>query len=215
MESAPSQSGSRIFRTLALAIVIPLGTSCASTPAWTELFDGKSLKGWIPTDFGGEEEVLVRDKRLILTKGWSLTGITWKGEKLPEYDYEVEVRGAKLEGDDFFAAITFPVGKGFCSLVLGGWGGQVVGISSIDDMDADSNSTRRLIKFKDKQFYEIRIQVTKAAITAWIDDKQVLTHPVPGYKFTVRGEVADSEPFGIASYETTGAFTKIRWRPLK
>ncbi len=196
-------------------LALLIGTSCSSTPAWTELFDGERLGDWTIAEFGGEGPVTVRDSQLILGQGWSLTGVTWKGAALPEFDYEVEVRGAKLKGDDFFAAITFPVGKGFCSLVLGGWGGNVVGISSIDGMDADSNPTRRLIDFDHGRSYEIRIQVTRQAITAWIDKVQVLTHEVPGFEFTVRGEVIPTEPFGIASYETESAFSRIRWRPLR
>ena len=35
------------------------------------------------------------------------------------------------------------------------------------------------------------------------------------YEFSVRGEVTPCEPFGIASYETESAFTRIRWRPLQ
>jgi len=191
-----------------------LCAGCSVAPAWTELFDGKSLQGWVATEFGGEGEVSVNDGRMVLGQGWSLTGVTWKGEELPAHGYEVQVRGRKLKGHDFFAAITFPVGEGFCSLVLGGWGGDVVGISSIDGMDADSNATRQLIEFKKDQAYDIKIQVTKAAISASIDGKEILAHPVPDYEFTVRGEMTPCEPFGIASYETESAFTQIRWRPL-
>ena len=207
-----------LLRAIAVSIALAFGASCATGPdasTWIDLFDGESMKGWAPTEFGGEGEVTVRDDRIVLERGWSLTGITWKGEPLPEFDYELEVCGAKLEGSDFFAAITFPVGKGFCSLVLGGWGGEVVGISSIDGMDADSNPTRCLIEFEQGRDYEIRLRVSRASITAWIDGEQVLTHPVPEYEFTVRGEMCNSEPVGIASYETTSAFRKIRWRPLR
>ena len=204
-----------LFKAVTTMLAITFATSCANTTAWNELFDGKSMRGWTSTEFGGEGEVSVRNGQLVLGQGWSLTGITWKDAKLPEFDYEVQVRGCKLKGDDFFAAITFPVGKGFCSLVLGGWGGDVVGISSIDGMDADSNATRCLLEFDKNRFYDIRVQVTRAAITAWIDDKQILTHAVPDYEFTVRGEITPCEPFGIASYETESAFTKIRWRPLQ
>ena len=57
--------------------------------------------------------------------------------------------------------------------------------------------------------------MTQAAISAAIDGKEILAHPVPDYEFTVRGEVTPCEPFGIASYETESAFTRIRWRPLQ
>ena len=94
-----------------------------------------------------------------------------------------------------------------------GGGGDAGG--DANGSDADSNATRCLVEFTKNQFYNIRIQVTEAAVTAWIDNKQILTHPVPDYEFSVRGEVTPCEPFGIASYETESAFTRIRWRPLQ
>ena len=51
-------------------------------------------------------------------------------------DYEVTLEGKRVAGDDFFCTTTFPVGESFCSFVVGGWHGTVVGLSSIDGMDA-------------------------------------------------------------------------------
>jgi hypothetical protein len=47
------------------------------------LFDGKTLKGWKPTNFGGEGPVTVRDGRILLQRGDPLTGITWDGGAIP------------------------------------------------------------------------------------------------------------------------------------
>jgi hypothetical protein len=37
-----------------------------------------------------------------------------------------------MQGSDFFAALTFPVNDLFCTLINGGWGGMLVGLSSLD-----------------------------------------------------------------------------------
>ena len=87
-------------------------------------------------------------------------------------NYELSLEGMRLEGSDFFCTTTFPVGKDYCSLVVGGWGGDVVGLSSIDGADASENSTTKLISFKDQQWYRIRIRVSDAAIEAWIDNEE-------------------------------------------
>lgn len=189
--------------------------ACTAPQPWVDLFDGRSLDGWKVPEFGGEGEVSVQDGLLVVGEGQPLSGITWKGAPVPTQNYEIELRGARRSGLDFFAALTFPVGEGFCSLVLGGWGGTVVGLSCIDGMDADNNPTRRLIDFDDGRFYDVRIRVTPEAITAWLDGEPLLQHPVPGYEFTVRGEVTLNEPVGIATYSTIGVFERLRWRSLQ
>ena len=78
----------------------------------------------------------------------------------------------RLDGSDFFCTTTFPVGKDYCSLVVGGWGGAVVGLSNVDYADASENATTKTMGFKDNQWYRVRIRVSDAAIEAWIDGQQ-------------------------------------------
>ena len=56
-----------------------------------------------------------------------MTGVTWTGS-FPRSDYEIRFEAARLAGNDFFATVTFPVQNSFCSLVTGGWGGDIVGL---------------------------------------------------------------------------------------
>ena len=56
-------------------------------------------------------------------------------------DYEVTLEAMRVDGNDFFCGMTFPAGKDPCTLIVGGWGGTVVGLSSINGMDASENET--------------------------------------------------------------------------
>jgi hypothetical protein len=173
------------------------------------LFDGSTLKNWKSTEYGGEGKVEVVDGRLVLNMGNSLTGVTWAGAEFPKTNYEVRLEASRVDGDDFFCAIIFPVGKSFCSFVVGGWGGGVVGLSSVDGMNASENETMNTMNFKKGQWYRLRLRVTPKKIEAWIDDKQTVNLDLEGRTISIHPAVELGEPFGLASYETTGAFRKI------
>jgi hypothetical protein len=182
--------------------------------AWKALFDGKALTGWKSTDFGGEGDVTVKDGVILMEVGNDMTGITYSREDFPKINYEVTLEGKKVKGSDFFCTTTFPVGDSHCSLVVGGWGGAVVGLSSIDGKDASENDTKSLQTFERDKWYRVRIRVTGERIQAWIDDKRVVDLATKGKKITIRGECDASKPFGIATWRTTGAVRDIRLRTL-
>lgn len=180
---------------------------------WKPLFDGKTLKDWKVTNFGGEGEVVVKEGVIDMGMGSPLTGITYM-EKFPNCDYEVRVEAMRINGIDFFSTVTFPVKDSFCSLVVGGWAGPVVGISCIDGFDASENETTTYHKFELKQWYTIRVRVRDQHIGAWIDDKQVVDLDTTGHELSTRAEVSLSEPFGIASFQTRAGIRKIKLRQL-
>jgi hypothetical protein len=182
---------------------------------WRSLFDGKSLAGWKESDFLGAGKVSVENGAIILGAG-ALTGITWAGSALPfpTSNYEIRIEAARLKGTDFFAGITFPVRDAFCTWINGGWGGLVVGLSSIDGADASMNETTSNRKFELGRWYVLRLRVTPSAITAWIDDEIVIDAGISGKWIALReGDIDRSIPFGIASYSTVAGVRKIEWRP--
>lgn len=181
---------------------------------WKPLFDGKSLAGWKETDFGGQGDVRLEGGAVILERGNDMTGITYTRGDFPRLDYEVTLEGKKIEGNDFFCTTTFPVGDSFCSLVVGGWGGTVVGLSSVDSEDASENATNSLKNFKHNQWYRVRIRVTKDRIAAWIDNDQVVDLDTRGRKLSIRVECEPCKPFGVATWRTTGAVRDLRVRLL-
>ena len=179
------------------------------------LLDGKSLAGWKKTRFGGEAEVVVRNGQLILETGADMTGITWDRPKPPPgWDYEVTLDAMRVEGHDFFCGLTFRVGKDPCSLILGGWGGGVCGLSSIDGFDASENDTTGYKEFQNGRWYRVRLRVTRDTVTAWLDGKEILVQALKGHKIGIRGEVDLSQPFGLSTWQTTGAIRNLRIRTL-
>lgn len=182
--------------------------------AWRPLFDGKTLANWEPTKFGGEGPVAVENGQIVLAAGNDLTGITWTGVDLPATNYELALQAMRIEGSDFFAGVTFPVGDSSCSLILGGWGGTVVGLSSINGEDASENDTSQSIAFEDRRWYDVRIRVTPARIEAWLDGRQIVNQELRGRRIGVRIEVEPSRPLGVASYRTKAALRDLRLRRL-
>lgn len=179
------------------------------------LFDGKTLKGWKSTEFGGEGEVRVKDGLLYLDVGSDLTGITWQGpRKLPKTNYEISLDAMRVDGFDFFCGLTVPVKEEFCSLIIGGWGGGVCGISCIDGYDASENDTTTYREFKSKQWYPIRLRVTDTRIRAWIGKDEILDQDIRDKKINVRVEVELSRPLGFSAWQTTAALRKIQVRKL-
>lgn len=181
---------------------------------WQSLFDGKELGHWKATDFGGQGEVKVEDGKMILTHGESLTGVTWQGDVPARMNYEIELDAQRVDGSDFFCGLTFPVNKSCASLIVGGWGGGVCGISCLDDNDAARNETTKVLEFKTGKWYHIRLRVIPDKIQAWIADDKIVDVETKDRKISVRSEVDASQPLGIASYQTTAAIKNIRLRKL-
>ena len=192
-----------------------LGQSAPMSGEWKPLFDGKSLEGWREAPFKGHAPVRVENGNIILGAGSPMTGVTWSGD-FPKSDYEVRFEAARIDGNDFFASLTFPVGDSFCTWVTGGWGGDIVGLSSLDGWDASDNETRTYFDFEKGRWYAFRLQVTADRIMGWIDDKPIVNVQIAGRKLGLRhGEIQLSAPFGFASYSTTGALRKIDYRLIR
>ena len=190
------------------------GNVSVSAPDSSYMFDGATLEGWEITNFGPQGPVYVSGGSIILGMGEGCTGITWKNE-FPETNYRVNLEAKRVSGNDFFCGITFPVGKDPCSLIIGGWGGPIVGLSSIDRKDASENETTRLMRFESDRWYEICLTVTGDTIKAYIDDVLIIDFAKGNKTLSIRPEVELSKPFGIASWNTTAALRNIRFEKFK
>ena len=205
----------------------PAGRARAAPPpgaadrdGWRPLFDGKSLSGWKRTEFTGGGEVRVErafrggPPAVVVDAGPSLSGFHWT-QQVPRTNYEIALEAMRLDGHDFVLGLTFPVGESHASLILGGWGGGTVGISSIDDKDASENATTRIMAFTKDRWYRVRVRVTPEKIQAWIDDRSIVDQEITGRRISLRpGEIKLSVPLGLATYETSAAYRNIRLREL-
>jgi hypothetical protein len=187
----------------------------APAPADMNLFDGKTLGHWNITDFGGQGKVYVKDGALYLERGNDMTGVTWAGP-LVRMNYEITLDAMRVSGSDFFCGLTFPVNKDHCSLILGGWGGTVCGLSNIDYYDAANNETTRTVSFENGRWYHVRLRVTPNRIQAWLDQEAepLVDMDITGRKIDTRIEVDLSQPLGIATWQTAGAIRNIKLQKL-
>jgi hypothetical protein len=198
---------------MAMALAVVSGAA-AQGSEWISLFDGQSLKGWKESPFTGRGKVRVRDGMIEIGQG-HLTGIAWSGE-FPKSGYEVRFEAARLEGSDFFAGVTFPVGDSYCTWINGGWGGNTVGLSSLDGNDASENETSTSRDFDQGRWYAFRLVVTRQRIQGWIDGQLVIDANIEGREVGLRaGEMDLSTPLGFATYATVAGVRKIEYRRLR
>ena len=195
----------------------------AETQKWRSLFDGKTLDGWEVTPFGGQGDVGVEDGAIVLPFGNNLSGVTVSeavGETLPATDYVLELEAKRISGTDFFCGLTVPVwspkeGKpSHATLILGGWGGGLVGLSSINKFDASENPTTTYRRFEDGRWYRVRLEVTRSGVRALLDGEDLFAADIREAQVGTRSEMTLSKPLGVASYITTAAIRKVRLRPL-
>lgn len=187
------------------------------TEAWISLFDGQTLGNWERVDEGGSGEVAVKNGAISIGMGAMSSGIRFEpseGTEFPKTDYEIEYIAQRPLGNDFFAALTFPVGDSCCTFVNGGWGGTLYGLSSIDGFDASENNTSGFFAFKNRIWYIFRVRVTGRMIRVWLDDEPIIKTFLDGRKVSTRIEMSRYQPLGFATWICEGQIKSIRYRNL-
>lgn len=174
----------------------------------------QSITSWKEADYAGRGQVTFNNDELEILMGEQLSGVTWK-EKLPSrIDYQIEFQAMKVDGSDFFCGLTFPYKDAACSLILGGWGGGVVGISSINGQDASANETTDYMRFEDDRWYDIKVRATQDKIVAFLDNKKIVDLSTKDRKIDIRFGVEEFLPLGIATYQTSAKFKNFKWTSL-
>ena len=178
------------------------------------LFDGRTLAGWksIPGSMVGT--VAINDGSLILGTGRPMTGVTTTRTDLPTANYQLSFEAKRTEGNDFFAAATFPVGPSFVTLVNGGWGGSVTGLSLINGESAAENQTNRFVQYRNDVWYRFEVQVTAEIIRCRVDGSEVVLFAHEGAQLKTRLETRVNEPLGFSCYRSSGAIRQVEIRPL-
>jgi hypothetical protein len=202
---------------LAVLILCACLSSSARGGQWQDLFDGKSLGDWKVVDafdFERHGKIEVKDGSLVIGRGEPGSAVRFTG-KLPRVNYELSLEAMRVEGEDFFCGLTFPIGDSPCTLICGGWDGTVVGLSNINGEPAVENESTVLKKFNKKQWYQIRLRVTRPKVEVWIDDQKIINVGTRNRKFTIWFEQECAVPLGIATWRTTGAIRNIRTREVE
>ncbi len=201
---ADSDPAERQFEQPATALASDIPTVHDDLPNQSSklnLLEEPQLSFWVPAKFGGQGDTSVTSDKIELGFGYNMTGVVFTGD-MPTDNFQLTYEARRISGSDFFGTLTFPVGESHCSLVLGGWGGATVGLSSLDGEDASQNETRKIIGFDTEQWYAIKIEVDYPVIRCWIDDQLTIDIDVTGRQVSVRGDVQVCVPLGFCSFET-------------
>ena len=217
MRSAINQLGGRA----AWLCLFFMLTHCGPAPRreWKLLAD-EFAPSWQASGIAEEGRVSIQSGEIDLQPGQPMTGVRldaqkWKNARLPTTRYSIEYEAMRVTGNDFFGTVTFPVNDSHSSLVIGGWGGTLVGISSIDDMDASENSTRGNAYFENNRWHKVRIEVRDDELRAWVNDKLFVNTSTKGRKLGLRaGDINKCTPFGFASYATQARIRNVVVRRL-
>lgn len=179
---------------------------------WESWFDGKTMKGWKQTEYAAGGDVKVEDGGIHIAMGEELSGFSRVGD-VPREGYELELEVMRKSGADFPCGLTFPVGKECVTFVVGGWGGGVVGLSSINDQDASGNETTKFEPIKDNVWYAVKVRVLPDEIAGYLNGKEMFSFDPRGKKLSMRrGEIELCMPVGIATFRTESVVRSVRVR---
>ena len=183
---------------------------------WQSLFDGKTLKGWEMVRYSGGGEPYVRNGAIVLPRATVgvMTGVRWVGEPLPVNNYVVYYEARRVVGGDIFAALTFPYDDTFASLVFGGWGGIVNGLSSIDGYDASENETTQYFSYTNNLWYPVELRATTDSIRAYVGSERVVNIATAGKDLHLRSDILDTG-LTLWSYNSGGEIRNIRIKRIE
>ena len=190
------------------------GLATVADAEWRVLFDGADLGEWRTGVYGDPPDYEVTDDGVVLPQTAWLSGMTYDGD-VPRTPYRLEVEATRRYGSDFFLGVTFPVRDSHLTLVLGGWGGAVSGLSCIDGKDASDNDTRTSRYFPNGKRQTVVIDVADDRIVATVNGEGVVDRALAAAEeLSLRTEVIESRPLGLAAFATSTTVHSVRVRPL-
>jgi Domain of Unknown Function (DUF1080). len=198
-------------RNLGLFIVLAALVAQAETRA---LFNGKDLSGWKVAEMidSGTVSVLP-DGTVECGFGNPITGIAYTNTP-PRMNYELSLEIMRVQGSDFFAALTLPIETNCCTVIIGGWGGNLCGISSFDYMDASENQWCEARAIENGCWYTLRVRVTPGVFQVFLNETFYTARVEfdDSSRFSLRpgSDIDKTAPLGLATYRT-----KAHWRNFK
>jgi hypothetical protein len=210
------QTIGRILILTLISIIVGCGKPPTPVAQSIALLGGELDAKWQAAGIPEEGPTEVISGVLRIGEGQPMTGMQFSGDwdklNLPWIDYSLTFEARRVEGQDFFATCTFPVGaRDRCvSLVVGGWGGGLVGISSIDHLDASENSTRGEMAFEQDTWYRFQIEVREDDLQVWVNGAPMVNTSIKGRHLSLRsGDIDRCVPLGFASWRTVGEIRSV------
>lgn len=186
-----------------------------------QLLTGNALGQWKECDYGGQGVVEIKKGVLTLGAGDPITAVRWAGKlgdgpnEFPKTNYTISYEARRTLARDFFGTVTFPVGDDTCSLVVGGWGGGLTGLSSLNGDDAANNSTTGYTAFENDKWYKFAITVTPKQITATQDGEELFPAiQIEDHQIGIRIEMEPCRPLGIATFQSSGEVRNFTVAPI-
>jgi len=198
------------MKTLVLLLVL---AAAAARAGAAELFNGKDLSGWtnVFAASGGAPVKVLPDGVVECGAGDPLSGLAYTNAA-PTMNYELSLEAMRVEGSDFFVALTIPVATNFCTVVVGGWGGSLCGISSVDYLDASENQWSECKNLLNDRWYRLRVRVTPGVLQVFLNEDLYAARIEYGEssRLSLRfGDIEKCKPLGLATY-----CTRAYWRNL-
>ena len=199
-------------------LLLSLLLSVAAHADTLHLFNGKDLGGWKIADFtGGGTVAALPDGSVECGFGNPMTGIAYTNP-VPNMNYELSLQATRVEGGDFFVALTLPVGTNACTVIIGGWGGSLCGISSIDYMDASENQYSEGINLENKRWYTLRVRVTPGVFQVFLDETlytaRVEFEDTSRFSLRTGSDIDKTLPLGLATYRTRARSRNATLTPI-
>ena len=182
------------------------------------LFNGRDLSGWKVADMIGAGSVTVlSDGTVECGFGTPMTGIAYTNA-MPTLNYEIELEAMRVQGTDFFVALTLPVETNFCTVIIGGWGGGLCGVSSVDYMDASENQWSEHVTFENNRWYRLRVRVTPGVLQVFLNDDLYSARIEfdSSTRFSLRpgSDIDETKPLGLATYRTLARWRNFTLTPI-
>ncbi len=181
------------------------------------LFNGKDLTGWKPIDLEGAGAVKVLPNGIIeCAAGDPISGIVYTNTPL-RMNYEITFDAMRVEGSDFFASLTIPVETNACTIIIGGWGGGLCGISCVDFIDASENQWSEYKELKNNIWYNLRVRVTPGVLQIFLNDTLygARVEYLDPKRLTLRwGDIDKTAPLGISTFVSRAWWRNFKLTPI-
>ena len=176
-----------------------------------------------PTDLAYEDQswkssdnkpLAVGSDMITIEPGNPYSGATWTGP-FPTDNYELSLEATRLEGQDIFCGIVFPIREDTCSLILGGWDNSLLGMSMIDGLSAAENVTSYPESFTNHTWSTVVLKVTSGNVSVTLNEKTVIDLQRDHHTFSLYPGLEMYEPFGFFTYNSKALIRNPTLRMLK